>query len=92
LGIASRSSAVLLAIAGSVDRREERWSDEAITDLCDRLDSACRDSCIVCDVWAKDWGSVVFNDESGRVVSLFRYEEVIGSLEDGGGRGEGASK
>ena len=43
-------------------------------------------------VWAKDWGSVVFSDESGRVVSLLRYEEVIGSLEDGGGRGDGASK
>jgi len=81
--MASRSSAVLLAIAGSVDRREDRWSDEAITDLCDRLDSACKDSCIVYDVWPKDWGSVVFSDESGRVVSLFKYEAVIGSLGDG---------
>jgi len=63
-----------------------------IIDLWERLESACSESRRECEVWDSDWGSVVERDERGRVESRFRYVAVVGSFEDGGGRGDGLSK
>jgi hypothetical protein len=40
LGSASRRSAVALARVGRVVVSVERWSEDVITDLCERLDRA----------------------------------------------------
>ena len=61
-------------------------------DRWERLESACRARWRDCVDWDSDWGSLEVRDARGSVVSRFRYAAVVGSLEDGGARGEGASK
>ena len=70
----------------------ERWVAEAMVDLCDRFDRACRESRRDCDVCESDCGSVVVSEERGRVESRFKYADVVGLWEGGGGRGDGISK
>ena len=61
-------------------------------DLCERLDRACKDIKSELEVCESDWGSVVVREGRGKVVSLLRYAEDIGSLNDGRSRWEGLSK
>lgn len=72
--------------------RVERWVEESIMDLCDRLESAWRERSNECVDWVRDCGSLVVRELRGRVVSRERYVFVVGSLELGSGRGDGLSK
>jgi len=72
--------------------RVERWVDESIIDMWERLERAWMESKRECLVWESDCGSVLVREDTGRVVSRLRYVDVIGSLREGGSRGEGVSK
>lgn len=72
LGRASRREAVDWARDGRVVLSVDRWVDESIMDLCERLERPWRErrrECVVCE---RDCGSLLVRDESGRVVSRFR--------------------
>lgn len=80
------------ARVGRVLERVERCVDDAIMDLCERLERAWRERRREWEVWERDCGSLVVRDERGRVVRRLRYADVVLSVEDGGVRGEGVSK
>ena len=72
LGRPSRRSAVDWARVGRVVDRVDRWFEEVMMDLWERLDSAWRESrreWVVCE---RDCGSLPARAESGRVVRRLR--------------------
>lgn len=71
-GRASRREAVDWARVGSVVLSVERWVEESIIDLWERLERAWRESRRECVVWERDCGSLVVRDETGSVVSRVR--------------------
>jgi hypothetical protein len=83
---------VEVASVGKVVVRVERWFEESIMDIWERFERAWRERRREWVVWVRDCGSEAVRDERGRVVSRFRYVDVVVSLEEGGGRGEGVSK
>ena len=60
------------ASAGRVVERVDRWVEEATVDLWERFDSAWRERSRECELWERDWGSVVVRDKRGRVESRFK--------------------
>jgi hypothetical protein len=77
--------------AENVGRREERlarWVEEAMTALCDRLESACRlRRCDDAD-WRRDAGSEVVRSGKESVLRRERYAEASRAA----GGGEASSK
>jgi hypothetical protein len=52
--------------------RVERWFEEAIMDLWERFERACREIRREWEVWERDCGSVVVRDWRGSVVRRLR--------------------
>ena len=82
-----------VASCGRVVRRLERCSEEATRAELERAERDWRDRRVVCEDWARDWGSDEVREARGRVERRFRYLAVAWSWTLGTGRGEaGVSK